>query len=163
MYPSFHKAPNKIAGMSSATEVRLLTLLNVSAVKRPRELDLPGGHRGSPSASPVPTTKRNGHRDGTANGDHDAKRRKSVTFGGVVGPSTPAVVRERRSEGKGKGKVVIGTEKGKPNGAEANGPAVATSDKEYGVDGLEVEEDGSDDEDGRSPGESSLSNQPKSC
>jgi hypothetical protein len=45
--------------MSTDTEVKLLTLLNVAAIKKPRDLDIPGGQRGSPAlnsrtASPVP-------------------------------------------------------------------------------------------------------------
>ncbi|BEI83327.1 hypothetical protein CcaverHIS002_0311950 [Cutaneotrichosporon cavernicola] len=68
--------------MASAAEVKLLTLLNVSAVKRPRELDLPGGFRSpatsrpqSQSGSPAPIS------------EPQPKRRRSVVFGGEVGPS----------------------------------------------------------------------------
>lgn len=87
--------------MSSEVQVKLLTLLNVSAVKKPFEKDVPGGHRGSP----VPSTSRNGtvgltstngsSQSASASGKRKAngspanmkKRRRSVMFGGVIGPS----------------------------------------------------------------------------
>ena len=101
--------------MSSTTELKLLTLLNVSAVKRPRALDRPGGHRGSPSLSASPLVP-NGHTNGngvghtnghaqSANGDGSPvpKRRKSVNFGGEVGPSGSTFSGVTTSS-KGKGK-----------------------------------------------------------
>ncbi|WWC71472.1 uncharacterized protein I206_105430 [Kwoniella pini CBS 10737] len=80
--------------MSTAQEIKLLTLLNVSAVKRPRELDLPGGHRGSPSFSKTPSLVPE-----SEDGKEPKKRRKSVVFGGEVGPSGSTY-----GKGKGKGK-----------------------------------------------------------
>ncbi|ORY35751.1 hypothetical protein BCR39DRAFT_511920 [Naematelia encephala] len=93
--------------MSTATEVRLLTLLNVSAVKRPRDLDAPGGHR-SPSiqASPIQSGLKglpNGNGEEKVDGP-SVKRRKSVVFGGIVGPSGSGV--GKKGKGKGKGKQV---------------------------------------------------------
>ncbi|WVF67577.1 hypothetical protein IAT40_002335 [Kwoniella sp. CBS 6097] len=89
--------------MSTAMEIKLLTLLNVSAVKRPRELDLPGGHRGSPSllrasSSGVDSDSATGA--GAAEGSAVKKRRKSVVFGGEVGPSGSTYGKK----GKGKAK-----------------------------------------------------------
>ncbi|WWC63399.1 uncharacterized protein I303_105999 [Kwoniella dejecticola CBS 10117] len=80
--------------MSTAQEIKLLTLLNVSAVKRPRELDIPGGHRGSPSFSKTPSLVLE-----SEDGKEPKKRRKSVVFGGEVGPSGSTY-----GKGKGKGK-----------------------------------------------------------
>jgi U3 small nucleolar RNA-associated protein 25 len=124
--------------MSTETEVKLLTLLNVAAIKKPRDLDIPGGQRGSPSLrnsssssspavtpAPVPVG--------------GVKKRKSVLFGGELGPSGSGygkkvkVVVEVNGKGKGKGKEVNG------NGY-ANGHAL-----EQEIAGVEIEE-GSDDE-----------------
>ncbi|KAK4687363.1 U3 small nucleolar RNA-associated protein 25, partial [Tremellales sp. Uapishka_1] len=78
--------------MSTAVELKLLTLLNVSAVKRPRERDIPGGHRGSPSVS-------------LSNSDEGkvVKKRKGVIFGGEIGPSG-SFFEKKRGKGKGKGR-----------------------------------------------------------
>jgi U3 small nucleolar RNA-associated protein 25 len=67
--------------MTTAAEVKLLTLLNVSAIKRPRELDLPGGFR-SPG-----TSRPQSHAGSPAPAEPQPKRRRSVVFGGEVGPS----------------------------------------------------------------------------
>lgn len=61
-----------------STEVKLLTLLNVSAIKRPRELDLPGGFRS-------PSTSRPQSVDGAA--EPAPKKKRGVVFGGEIGPS----------------------------------------------------------------------------
>ncbi|BEJ14162.1 hypothetical protein CspHIS471_0313360 [Cutaneotrichosporon sp. HIS471] len=125
--------------MASAAEVKLLTLLNVSAVKRPRELDLPGGFRSpatsrpqSQSGSPAP------------NSEPQPKRRRSVVFGGEVGPSGSAYGNKRSKKGS---KLTVaeelenGDENGNENGDE-NGDAEVDDDEET----AEVEID-SDDED----------------
>lgn len=106
--------------MPTDTEIRLLTLLNVSAVKRPRGGDLPGGHRGSPSRllSPLASTStlaENGAANGHTSPEHEPaevplpKKRKSVSWGGKLGPSGSA-----HKKNKGKGKVT-------PIGQHANG------------------------------------------
>jgi U3 small nucleolar RNA-associated protein 25 len=141
--------------MVSAMEVKLLTLLNVSAVKRPRQQDVPGGHRGSPSlsgrgsrqasvnaadaqsaAAPTETT--------VADGEPVAKRRRSVVFGGELGPSGSTYGKKQTNgdgetlingngKGKGKGKV---NGKGKEGSdfaafqAFANGPDSGDEDDE---------------------------------
>jgi len=107
--------------MSTASELKLLTLLNVSAVKRPRELDVPGGHRGSPStsrsssvvpssteppsatASGTPKGRTNGATQSNGNGEPPVKRRRSVVFGGELGPSG-STYGKKAKKGKGKEK-----------------------------------------------------------
>jgi len=138
--------------MSSETEVKLLTLLNVSAVKRPRELDLPGGHRGSPTASPTP----NGTKNTNAHGQVGArKRKKSVGFAGIVGPRENSKAAQIEGKGKGKAKAKGNTLNGvrdlngKANGGKVNGHAESTAS----VDGFVVDEDESADEDGASSGQ----------
>lgn len=103
--------------MSSATQLKLLTLLNVSAIKKPRDLDVPGGHRGSPSlsrtSSPLPTSSKgalelasNGKKAAgsptTGDDGRPAKRRKGVVFGGEIGPSGSSYKKARTPKGKGK-------------------------------------------------------------
>ena len=109
--------------MVSATEVKLLTLLNVTAIKRPRELDIPGGHRASPSVGPPESSSRGQNPVGSTskkqvkvvNGSNGhsatsppAKRCKSVNFAGEVGPSGSTYSESPRPTnglaGKGKGK-----------------------------------------------------------
>ena len=120
--------------MSPRTEVKLLTLLNVTAIKKPRALDKPGGHRGSldarststpqsprvsngvlPNAaqgdSATTSTRTNGTATGTgaetSDPDHPVvKKRKSVVFAGEVGPSgsTYSSPIKGMVNGKGKGK-----------------------------------------------------------
>lgn len=107
--------------MSSATQLKLLTLLNVSAIKKPRDLDVPGGHRGSPSlsrtSSPLPTSSKgalesapNGKKAAgtptTGDDGRPAKRRKGVVFGGEIGPSGSSYKKARTNKGKGKEEVV---------------------------------------------------------
>jgi U3 small nucleolar RNA-associated protein 25 len=138
--------------MSTDTEVKLLTLLNVAAIKKPRDLDIPGGQRGSPAlnsrtASPVPAPalkSKGAKANGNGNG---VKKRKSVIFGGELGPSGSTFGKKAKAEvngkengnNKGKGKEVNGT--GNVNG-NANGE-VAT--KTNGHVDIDVDE-GSDDE-----------------
>jgi U3 small nucleolar RNA-associated protein 25 len=137
--------------MASLTELKLLTLLNVSAVKHPRPLDIPGGHRGSPTISrnQSPSSKRltSDNKEGSdgngVNGDDSArkaKRRKSVVFGGEVGPSGSSF-----ANGTGKGKQSQDKTKGKkksvdinaaqvPNGhTSGNGNAHLASEKSHGA------------------------------
>ncbi|ODN90832.1 U3 small nucleolar RNA-associated protein 25 [Cryptococcus wingfieldii CBS 7118] len=89
----------------TATQVKLLTLLNVSAVKRPRDRDLPGGHR-SPSVRDQSVAQ------GSDAGEQPEKKRKSVIWGGEIGPSGSQF--NKGGKGKGKGKA-----KGEANGKSA--------------------------------------------
>ena len=56
--------------MTSQTEVKLLTLLNVTAIKKPRALDQPGGYRGSPSVSDSPRQSRGPSHAGSSSAAH---------------------------------------------------------------------------------------------
>lgn len=129
--------------MSTETELKLLTLLNVSAIKRPRDMDVPGGQRGSSSqsgsraASPaVPVVQ--------------PKKRKSVVFGGELGPSGSTFGKKAKSvengngvKGKGKGKEINLNGNGNGNGHAEDGDENGHESAGHG----EIEEDvGSDDE-----------------
>ncbi|WRT68504.1 uncharacterized protein IL334_005480 [Kwoniella shivajii] len=116
--------------MSTATEIKLLTLLNVSAVKRPRDLDRPGGHRGSPSFSKAPSTVQESE-DGK---EPSAKRRKSVVFGGEVGPSGSTFGKK----GKGKAKKV----EVQLNGVQEAARELANGDEDVFEDEVETEDEG---------------------
>ncbi|WWC93486.1 hypothetical protein V866_000321 [Kwoniella sp. B9012] len=129
--------------MSTATEIKLLTLLNVSAVKRPRELDLPGGHRGSPSFSKTPSLVLESE-DGQK---PSKKRRKSVVFGGEVGPSGSTFGKK----GKGKAKKV---EISESNGIEDSAKDVVANGNGEGNSNEGVFEE---DEESGDEGESSSS------
>ena len=83
-FPKKDEIPLVVQTMTTAAEVKLLTLLNVTAVKRPHTIDAPGGHRGSPQLKAVAEL---GGLNGSPKGHAGVKRRKSVTFAGVVGPS----------------------------------------------------------------------------
>lgn len=139
--------------MATETEVKLLTLLNVAAIKRPRDLDIPGGQRGSPSiqsgsrgASPaiVPTASKSPKSKASPAVD-GKKKRKGVVFGGEIGPSGSGFGKKVKvaegGKGKGKGKEV--------NGNHSNGNGHVTHGNGNGHEqedgGVEVEE-GSDDE-----------------
>jgi U3 small nucleolar RNA-associated protein 25 len=75
--------------MSTITELKLLTLLNVSAIKRPRDMDQPGGFRGSPAFSCSSSAQSLSTRQP---GAPAAKKRKSVVWGGELGPSGSTLV-----------------------------------------------------------------------
>lgn len=107
--------------MSTETEVKLLTLLNVSAIKKPRDLDIPGGQRGSPS---LQGTSGNNSAVGSPAAiptpSNGTKKRKGVKFGGELGPSgslfgkkakqveSAEASADTNGNGKGKGKEVNG-------------------------------------------------------
>lgn len=166
---SLYTLPYSIATMVSLTEVKLLTLLNVTAIKKPFEMDVPGGHRGSPAlggrsasastSSPAPTavspatsTKAKTSKglsspamkkgEAGANGEK-AKRRKSVVFGGEVGPSGSTFAGKRKRAG---GDMAVEVEDGpsKKSTAQANGNGHA--EVKAKAAGLEVEEEMSEDE-----------------
>ncbi|KAI9637456.1 uncharacterized protein MKK02DRAFT_23689 [Dioszegia hungarica] len=126
--------------MVSLTEVKLLTLLNVTAIKKPFEMDVPGGHRGSPALggrSASASTSKAG-----ANGEK-TKRRKSVVFGGEVGPSGSTFAGKRKRAGGDMG-VEVEDGPSKKNTAQANGNGHA--EVRAKAAGLEVEEEMSEDE-----------------
>jgi U3 small nucleolar RNA-associated protein 25 len=140
--------------MATDTEVKLLTLLNVAAIKRPRDLDIPGGQRGSPSiqsgsrgASPaiVPTASKSPKSKASPAVD-GKKKRKGVVFGGEIGPSGSGFGKKVKvaegGKGKGKGKEVNGNGDSNSNGHASNGNGNGHEQEDGGV---EVEE-GSDDE-----------------
>lgn len=146
--------------MSTQTELKLLTLLNVTATKRPRELDQPGGHRGSPSVSVAPEDRSEaissgpGQANGKSNGNgsanaHGVKRRKSVVFGGEVGPSGSTYVEGKRGKKvkvNGKGKERESSTDGHDEGsAAAKGVQGLVNGNGNGHD--DVEEEGASDED----------------
>lgn len=148
--------------MSTTTELKLLTLLNVSAIKRPRPLDIPGGHRGSPSTSRSSSAVPNGAESGaspivkaktiTSNGssgvengsnnaakdgtEPPAKRRRSVVFGGEVGPSGSYYPKK----GKGKGKEKEGV-KGQAGESAVNGSIVKENGDGVVDEEIELESD----------------------
>ena len=122
--------------MSTATEVKLLTLLNVSAIKKPRTKDQPGGYRSSPSisrrSSPLESTlngEKNGSSSKTPVHQHDkkgtpngkkgkqsgenisAKKRKSVVWGGEVGPSGSTYGQKKQKNSVKGGTTIKGKEK----------------------------------------------------
>lgn len=115
-----------------STEVKLLTLLNVSAIKRPRELDLPGGFRS-------PSTSRPQSVDGSE--PPAAKKKRGVVFGGEIGPSGSTYGKG----GKGKKAVKIAVEE---NG-DAEGDVEAEEMVEDGEDeeGVEAEGEGEGEDD----------------
>ncbi|WWC90610.1 uncharacterized protein L201_005546 [Kwoniella dendrophila CBS 6074] len=112
--------------MSTAQEIKLLTLLNVSAVKRPRDLDKPGGHRGSPSLiskSKTPSLVIEQEQETESlpqeNGEGSSKKKRKVIFGGEVGPSG-STYGKKGSNSKGKGKsTVVDNSNIKINGSKA--------------------------------------------
>lgn len=153
--------------MVSLTEVKLLTLLNVTAIKRPREKDVPGGHRGSPSlgrSTPLPDTTAHqtdglsnassaNAASGSANGANGSsqaekavKRRKSVVFGGEVGPSGSTFAGKRK-----RAKIETNGNDSQPR--KANGASAVTSEMSGTTADLE-EAESSDDEDKGKAGKS---------
>lgn len=171
--------------MSTATEVKLLTLLNVTAIKRPMEQDVPGGHRGAPSlrarigctpisheaGSDIATSALVNDSSGSsavnANGslpatgstsgqdaaiaapvDTGVKRRKSVVFGGEVGPSGSSYSgpgKRKRAKIEGEIRVAVppratnGTGPGTTNGATGMKGTNGDADLEEGAESSEGE------------------------
>lgn len=113
-----------------STEVKLLTLLNVSAIKRPRELDLPGGFR-SPSTS----------RPQSVDGAEPApKKKRGVVFGGEIGPSGSTYGKK----GKGKKAVKIAVEENE-DGEEVIEEIVEDGEDEESAEGEGEDDDANDD------------------
>lgn len=146
--------------VSSMTDLKLLTLLNVSAVKRPFEKDVPGGHRGSPalggrrsasiatSDSPAPapasSSKTNGA-NGTNGSSPGAKskaagKRKGVVFGGEIGPSGSTLAGKRK-------RTTVDAEESAPSTGDTSGDVEGKAGKSVKARRVEVEEEeGSEDE-----------------
>lgn len=125
--------------MSTETELKLLTLLNVSAIKKPRDLDIPGGHRGSPSQS--------GSRDGSPAVKPAQPKKRKVIFGGELGPSGSTFGKKSKvaenggvkEKSKGKGKEVNG------NGNDHAGEPEHSGQEGGNIGEIELDE-GSDEE-----------------
>lgn len=143
--------------MSSAVQLKLLTLLNVSAIKRPFDLDVPGGHRSSPTLSretsltpqqpPQPATvEANGSSSSRgADGEPPKKKKKGVIFGGVIGPSGSTIKDGEASKSGKKSKKSKKSEKAVDADAEA--PAASVSaEASTSAFALEPESDSSSDE-----------------
>lgn len=92
--------------MSTSVELKLLTLLNVSAIKRPREADQPGAQRRSISVSPSvqPNVQSSTAVESTAELDSGEepprKKNRGVSFGGEVGPSGSGALKKGKTQGK---------------------------------------------------------------
>ncbi|KAJ9102456.1 hypothetical protein QFC21_002856 [Naganishia friedmannii] len=92
--------------MSTSVELKLLTLLNVSAIKRPREADQPGAQRRSISVSPSvqPNPQGSTAVEFTAelesSEEPPRKKKRGVSFGGEVGPSGSASLKKGKTQGK---------------------------------------------------------------
>ncbi|KAJ9106916.1 hypothetical protein QFC20_003925 [Naganishia adeliensis] len=94
--------------MSTSVQLKLLTLLNVSAIKRPREADQPGAQRRSISVSPSeqaqalsstePTSSAVG---GETSEEPPRKKKRGVSFGGELGPSGSGLKKEKANKKKG--------------------------------------------------------------
>lgn len=113
--------------MSTAVQLKLLTLLNVSAIKRPREADQPGAQRRSLSVSPSvqPHAQSSNEPESSATGGETGeepprKKKRGVSFGGEVGPSGSGTKKEKASKKKDDGRSVVG------NG-HANGTSLAST------------------------------------
>lgn len=93
--------------MSTAVQLKLLTLLNVSAIKRPRDADQPGAQRRSISVSPsVQIQPQRSNEGESSNGAGETseeppkKKKRGVSFGGEVGPSGSGGKKEKTSKRK---------------------------------------------------------------
>jgi U3 small nucleolar RNA-associated protein 25 len=148
--------------MSSAVQLKLLTLLNVSAIKRPFDLDVPGGHRSSPTLSretsltpqqpPQPSSiEVNGSSSSSsrgADGEPPKKKKKGVIFGGVIGPSGSTIKDgEASKSGSGEKKSKKNKKSEKAVEVDAEAPAASVSaEASTSAFALEPESDSSSDE-----------------
>jgi U3 small nucleolar RNA-associated protein 25 len=147
--------------MSSAVQLKLLTLLNVSAIKRPFDLDVPGGHRSSPTLSretsltpqqpPQPSTvEANGSSSSSsrgADGEPPKKKKKGVIFGGVIGPSGSTIKDGEAKSGSGEKKSKKNKKSEKAVELDAEAPAASVSaEASTSAFALEPESDSSSDE-----------------
>ncbi|KAJ9121655.1 hypothetical protein QFC22_002275 [Naganishia vaughanmartiniae] len=95
--------------MSTSVELKLLTLLNVSAIKRPREADQPGAQRRSNSVSPSvqPNPQSTIAVESTTElelvEEPPQKKKRGVSFGGEVGPSGSGTLKKGKAQGKNAG------------------------------------------------------------
>jgi hypothetical protein len=136
--------------MSTAVQLKLLTLLNVSAIKRPRDADQPGAQRRSISVSPSvqiqPQSSNEGESSnaaGETSEEPPKKKKRGVSFGGEVGPSGSGGKKEKTS--KRKEEAAAGKEQ--VNGASKSIPVIEEEASETDVtEGQLVAEEDSDDE-----------------
>jgi U3 small nucleolar RNA-associated protein 25 len=137
--------------MSTAVQLKLLTLLNVSAIKRPRDADQPGAQRRSISVSPSvqiqPQSSNEGESSNAAGEASEEpptkKKKRGVSFGGEVGPSGSGGKKEKTS--KRKEDVAAGKEQ--VNGASKSIPVIEEEASETDVTESQlVAEEDSDDE-----------------
>lgn len=149
--------------MSTAVQLKLLTLLNVSAVKRPREADQPGAQRRSISVSPSvqiqPQSETQSPAASGETGEEPPKKKKrGVSFGGEIGPSGSGAKKQKAS--KKKEDVAINGTDGHTNGAVRTSThpvaisAQDTNELDVAESQLLAEED-TDHEDGPANGTSS--------
>lgn len=93
--------------MSTSVQLKLLTLLNVSAIKRPREADQPGAQRRSISVSPSEQAQPQSSIEPTSSGaggetseEPPRKKKRGVSFGGELGPSGSGLKKEKADKKK---------------------------------------------------------------
>jgi U3 small nucleolar RNA-associated protein 25 len=94
--------------MSTSVQLKLLTLLNVSAIKRPREADQPGAQRRSISVSPSVQARPQSSNEpessaagGEPSEEPPRKKKRGVSFGGELGPSGSGLKKEKASKKRG--------------------------------------------------------------
>lgn len=77
--------------MATDVQVKLLTLLNVSAIKRPLDIDRPGGWRSnSQTSNSSPKPQAQEADQANDNDEPPKKKRRGVSFGGEMGPTGSA-------------------------------------------------------------------------
>lgn len=94
--------------MSTSVQLKLLTLLNVSAIKRPREADQPGAQRRSISVSPSVQARPQSSNEpessaagGETGQEPPRKKKRGVSFGGELGPSGSGLKKEKGNKKQG--------------------------------------------------------------
>ncbi|GHJ87696.1 hypothetical protein NliqN6_4098 [Naganishia liquefaciens] len=148
--------------MSTAVQLKLLTLLNVSAVKRPREADQPGAQRRSISVSPsVQIQPRNETESPAAIGETGEeppkKKKRGVSFGGEIGPSGSGIKKQKatkKEDAAANGSDSKVNRAGKASGSSATIATEDANELDAAGNQLLVEED-TDIEDGPAEGSSS--------
>jgi U3 small nucleolar RNA-associated protein 25 len=127
--------------MSTAVQLKLLTLLNVSAVKRPFDLDQPGGHKRS---SLTPDTQDSRSLQSEEQEPKKKKQKRRIVLGGEIGPSgsEAKLIGEQKAKKDKKGKAKAGKVE------EARAVSEPLEDEEETSGGLDLQaEDDSEDED----------------
>lgn len=138
-----------MAASIPAAQVKLLTLLNVSAVKRPFELDRPGGSRRRQEAVALAAEEHAQHQLQDAQEPATKKKKKGISWGGEMGPTGSTVVKKSSVTKAAEPVNVKSKSKGKPAG-KASAPEAVVEEKENVASAgpLQLEaDDGSDDDD----------------